>query len=261
MNYRDICDKIMEYERECGKLMLHAGRIMPKEKTGRRDVVTQFDRQIQDILTEKFTALIPGAGFFSEEQEDRDNLNGEHVFIIDPIDGTMNFVHHMNMSCISVAYASFGEICAAAVYNPYADEMFSAVKGEGAFLNGEKVHIDDCALQDSLCLFGTSPYRNDLLDRTFALARVLVEKSLDLRRSGSAELDISTVGAGRAGLFFELSLSLWDYAAGMLIVREAGGYVCTADGEPLPLDGQTHSVAAGGERQVKEFLELAEKIR
>lgn len=168
----------------------------------------------------------------------------------------MNFVRGFNHSCISVAYAERGKLCASAVYNPYVDEMFSAVAGQGAYLNGRQIHVDDVPLSESVVCFGTAPYDSTLWGKTFSLAEKVIGASLDLRRQGSAELDLCSVAAGRAGLYFELSVSLWDYAAGMLLVNEAGGRCCRTDGNPLPFDGTKTDIAAGAPRALADFLRL-----
>lgn len=256
--YQRICRLIEAAEREAAGLMLHARSILAEAKTGRRDVVTEYDRRVQETLMARLRESVPGAGFFCEEQTEQDPLDAPRLFIIDPIDGTMNFVHGFHHSCLSVAYAERGEICAAAVYDPYMDEMFSAIRGGGAFLNGQAIHAADTPLSESVACFGTAPYRSELTEETFRLARRVYEASLDLRREGSAALDLCSVAAGRAGLYFELSLSLWDYAAGALLVREAGGRLSRADGTPLLFDGQRSSIAAGGERAMADFLRLLE---
>ena len=120
--------------------------------------------------------------------------------------------------------------------------------------------MTDAPLSETIVCCGTAPYREELTGETFRLFERAYRGSLDIRRQGSAELDLCSVAAGRAGLYFELGLSLWDYAAGMLIVQEAGGLCCTIDGRPLPLDPSRPSVVAGGERAVREFLALAKQI-
>ena len=160
----------------------------------------------------------------------------------------MNFVHGFHHSCISAAYAEEGTVRVGAIYNPYIDEMFTAIRGEGAFLNGRPIAVSRDGLSESVVCFGTSPYHPELADRTFRLVRKAFDAGLDVRREGAAALDLCTVAAGRAGLYFELQLSLWDYAAGKLIVEEAGGCCCTVEGE---------GILAGSPAAVEDFLRLA----
>lgn len=253
---QSLTEKIMAAEREGAELILHAGSVGVHSKTGRRDVVTEYDKKVQELLVARLREAIPEAGFVMEESDSQDALNGEHVFIIDPIDGTMNFVHHFNHSAISVAYASFGQVLCACVYDPYADEMFSAIKGQGALLNAQPIHADPSPLNETLFCFGSSPYYPQLTDETFRLARIAFDNSLDLRRLASAELDLCAIAAGRAGLYFELLLSIWDYAAGMLIACEAGAVCCRPDGEQVSLSIEKAGIIAGGPQAVEDFLRL-----
>ena len=247
---------IVAAEREAAELVMHAHGILAECKSGHRDVVTEYDRRVQELLVERLGAACPGARFFCEENDRHDDLHAEHLFIIDPIDGTMNFVRGMNHSCLSVAYRHFGVAEAAAVYNPYVDEMFTAVNGGGAFLNGRALHASDAPLSESIVCCGTAPYREELTAETFRIMELAYRASLDIRRQGSAELDLCSVAAGRAGAYFELSLSLWDYAAGWLIVKEAGGVCTRLDGSPLPFDGSKPTVLAGGAQAWADFRAL-----
>ena len=251
-----ICDTVMAAEREAAELILHAHGILAENKTDHRNVVTEYDRRVQELLMQRLRSAVPGARFFCEESNQQDELDAEHLFIIDPIDGTMNFVRGFQHSCISVGYLHRGELWAGAVCNPYLQEMFHAVRGGGAFLNGRPIHVDPAPLSEAVVCAGTSPYRSDLTGRTFRIMEKVYRASLDIRREGSAALDLCSVAAGRAGLFFELELSLWDYAAGMLLVQEAGGLCCGVDGEVLPLDGGKHPMLAGGRQAVADFLAL-----
>ncbi len=151
--------RAMEYaEREAAELIRQAHGVLAECKSGHRDVVTEYDRRVQELLMARLGGAAPGASFFCEENDRRDDLEAERLFIIDPIDGTMNFVHGFSRSCISVACAERGELVAAAVYNPYLDELFSAVKGGGAFLNGRPIRVWSGPLSESVVCIGTSPY-------------------------------------------------------------------------------------------------------
>ena len=108
-----------------------------EEKTSKRDLVTQYDCKVQDFLIKRLKKSLPNACFYCEEQGKTDNLNAECLFIIDPIDGTMNFIKKFHHSCISIAYAKKGELLCSAIYNPYTDEMFTSIKNGGAFLNNK----------------------------------------------------------------------------------------------------------------------------
>lgn len=253
---KKVLDHITAAQHEAAELMMQAHVILAECKTGHRDVVTQYDRRIQELLMQRLSRDFPGAHFFCEENGQQDPTDAEHLFIIDPIDGTMNFVRGFGHSCISVAYMSRGELRAASVYNPYLDEQFTALSGEGAWLNGRPIHVEDAPLSETVVCCGTSPYSPELADETFDIIKKLFIASLDIRREGSAELDLCSAAAGRAGVYFEQSVSLWDFAAGMLIVREAGGIALAADGSELPMDGRKSSIVAGSKGAVHEALRV-----
>ena len=251
---RDIYNAILNAELEGAGLILHASGVLSEEKTCHRDVVTEYDRRVQELIVARLREAVPNACFFCEENALHDDLHAEHLFVIDPIDGTMNFVKGCGHSSISVAYLNRGVLTAGAIYNPYMKEMFSAIKGEGAWLNGKPIHTADTPLSENIFTFGSTPYNSEYTDETFRLARLAFDNSLDLRRGGSAALDLANVAAGRVGIFFELALSFWDYAAGCLIVQEAGGICTMLDGKPLPCDGSRPSVFAGGKRAYADFM-------
>ena len=192
MNVQDILTSVVAAEREAAALILQAHGILAECKSGRRDVVTEYDRRVQELLTARLSEAVSGARFFCEENDRHDDLNAEHLFIIDPIDGTMNFVRRLNHSCISVAYCSRGERLCGAVLNPYAEELFTAVRGEGAFLNGKPIHVDEAPLSETLVVCGTAPYSPEAVTDTFRLMEKAYRASLDIRRHPAA-------GLGRAG--------------------------------------------------------------
>ena len=153
--------------------------------------------------------------------------------MLDPIDGTMNFIRDLSLSAISLGLVRGGETLLAAVYNPFLGETFSAEKGKGAFLNGERIHVGDKSeLEGCLAAFGTSPYYKPRTAECFELYRELFLACADVRRLGSAALDICYVAAGRFDCYYEYVLSLWDFAAARLILSEAGGVITDPCGEP-----------------------------
>ena len=255
-NQKDVLNAIIAAQKEAAALILQAHGVLAETKTGHRDVVTEYDRRVQELMMARLSAAVPGAVFFCEENEQQGDLQAEHVFVIDPIDGTMNFVRGFHHSAISVAYMRSGVLRAASVYNPYAEECFSALSGEGAWCNGRSIHAGALPLSESVVCCGTAPYSPQLADSTFALMKKAFLASLDIRREGSAALDMCSAAAGRAGVYFEPTVSLWDIAAGLLLVQEAGGVCCRLDGSPVPLDGSKTSILAGGKQAVAEFLKL-----
>ena len=249
-------DRIMQtVARGAGKIILQGAgeQIRARTKTSFRDMVTQYDVQVQEYTIGKLKTSFPEAVFISEEKDGFQPKDDSLIFVIDPIDGTANFVHHCQHSCVSIGCIRGGVPVAAVVYDPFMDELFSAVKGQGAFLNGEPLSIPEHSLKESLVYFGSAPYNMELADETFQNIRKIFGKCQDIRRSGSAALDLCCVAAGRAGLFFESILSVWDYAAGALIVQEAGGVCTDMNGQALIFDRPVkRSVIAGSAQTVPE---------
>ena len=253
-----LCDDIAAIVRQAGAIVLHASRNMCiREKSGHADLVTEYDAQVQQFLETRLLALLPEAGFLGEEDLGEEaHLERPSLFIVDPIDGTTNFVKGYQHSAISVGLAQRGVMTVGVVYNPYLDEMFTATLGGGACCNGRRIHVSDAALQDSVVAFGTTPYERQYAAVTFAMAQMVFERSLDLRRTASACLDFCYTAAGRVDCYFECGLSPWDYAAGSLILQEAGGVVTDLAGRPLPI-GRRTSVAAGNRKCHGQLLKIA----
>ena len=241
-------ENLLRIIRRAGKMIrrasLTSGGVF-KKGADTANLVTVYDTAVQDYLKRGLLRLYPDAVFMAEEQEnDPAVLTAERCFVIDPIDGTANFVHGMKRSAISVAMLLGGETVLGAVYDPYLDELFYATRGGGAFVNGKTLSVSDRAPQDALTVFGTTPYEKEYAPATFALAESLFRKTRDVRRSGVAALDIAYVAAGRCDMFCEWHLSPWDIAAGILLVREAGGIVSDLDGAEPSREGRTSVFAA-----------------
>ena len=224
--------RICELVRSCGAFIRNADRssLQVDDKGGRANFVTAYDKEVQERLRAGLAEILPEVTFVGEEGEGNGYRPRGSFWIVDPIDGTTNFIKDYRVSAVSVALVVDGAAELGVVYNPYLDEMFTAVRGEGACCNGKPVRVSEEPLERGVVLFGTAPYNPEFAENTFALARAYFEKSLDIRRSGSAALDLCYVAAGRAELFFEFRLSPWDHAAGGLVVREAGGLVSDLDG-------------------------------
>ena len=248
--------KITETVKEAGKIILSAynqeSAVTAKE--GKKNFVTKYDVAVQDFLFNELGKSFPEAEFVGEEGEN--NIASKALrFIIDPIDGTTNFMQDFRCSCISVALCEGNEVIAGVVYNPYTDEIFSAEKGRGAYLNNNKITVSDRLLSDGLALFGTSPYHPENTDATFALLRKVFDFSRDIRRSGSAAYDICTVACGRCEVFFEKGLQPWDIAAGTLILKEAGGKALNYEGGEIDFSKPADVVFANP-KAYDEFITL-----
>ena len=243
--------------REAGKIMLgaHAGQEDISSKQGKANFVTKYDVAVQQFLQERLQKAFPDAAFLGEEGESSVLPEKGDVFNVDPIDGTTNFITDYRHSSISVGLARDGQMQAGVVYNPYLGEVFAAERSRGAFLNGARISCGSRGLAQGTVGFGTSPYHPDLADSSFALLRKVSEVCLDIRRSGSAALDICYAAAGRTALFFEMVLEPWDYAAASIIISEAGGACTQIDGSPITLD-KGCSILAGNPAARADFAAM-----
>lgn len=216
------------------------------EKSGDANFVTVYDVRVQSYLIEALQEQFPNARFIAEEQEnDPSTLLSDTCFVIDPIDGTTNFIHDYRHSSVSVAMFSHGETVCGAIYDPYLDELFFAEKGKGAYLNGRSMQASCRDAAHAVAILGSSPYyKAELSEKTFSMAKEVFEACADIRRSASAALDLAYIAAGRAEVFFELRLAPWDWAAGELMIREAGGRVSDMRGQPLDLSAPSSIIAA-----------------
>ena len=194
------------------------------------DLVTEIDRQSEEYLLGEIRKLFPDHHVLAEESGGK--LGGEHQWYIDPLDGTVNYAHHIPIFCVSIAYASNGSLKLAAVYDPMRDEMFTAERGKGAHLNGLRLRVSGVTKLEKSLLVTGFPY--DAWDSEFDNFSNFVmfsKMSLGVRRLGSAALDLAYVAAGRFDGFWELGLNPWDVAAGGLICEESGGRVTNVFGE------------------------------
>ena len=244
-----IMDQILEITRECGEIILSAKQIESSvtEKSGPANFVTEYDKKVQKVLFQKLKEVIPTAQFIGEEEENHGSIGAGYTFIIDPIDGTTNFIKEYKWSSISIGLLKDGKPYMGVVYNPYLKELFYAEKGKGAFVNGKPIHASSHPIAEGIVLFGTAPYYPELTDKTFETIRKFYDVALDIRRSGSAALDLCYVASGRAEIFFELILQPWDYTAGSLIVSEAGGIVTTLEQTEIVYHMPVSLIAGGRE--------------
>ena len=233
-------EQIRTIAKEAGEIMLEAADPKIKSKSGHANFCTETDERIQDFLIDRLSRVLPEARFLGEEEgqdEFTEKMKSGFVFVLDPIDGTSNYIYGYRPSVVSIALLKDGRPYIGVIYNPFDDMMFSAEKGSGAYLNGERVMSSERPLSDSLAVFGTAPYYTELQDRTFDIARNLLPLCVDIRRSGTAAWDMCCVAMGVCNLYFELRIQIWDYAAAALIAEEAGCAVTDPVGDPLSYTG------------------------
>jgi myo-inositol-1(or 4)-monophosphatase len=207
---------------------------------GPANFVTAADRRAEDILRQELQHARPGYGFLGEEGGMREGADKTHRWIVDPLDGTMNFLHGIPHFAISIALEREGTIVAGVVYNPANDELFTAERGKGAFLNDQRLRVAARKrLADAVVACALPhPSRGDV-ELVRKEHNAVQDEVAGLRRFGAAALDLAWVAAGRFDAYWERSLSPWDMAAGIALVREAGGFV-------TDLDGREAMLASGG---------------
>lgn len=217
------------------QIAIQAGNMMLKgfdsiqEKTDVANIVTNKDIEIQEYIISELKQLLPASTFIAEENNTYEECDGD-IWIIDPIDGTTNFAYDYHHSAVSIALLRDHEVILAVCYQPYLKEMYTAQKGMGAYLNDKKLQVRKNSLSSGLVLCGTSPYHKHMAEQTFEHMKQIFLHGRDIRRSGSAVLDICYVAAGRVDAFYEEILSPWDYAAASLILKEAGGDIAVING-------------------------------
>ena len=240
-------DQVLQMVREAGELFMDeeaAGDITVK---GLADYATQVDIRVQEFIKERLTGWYPGIAFMGEEGEDSQVGDARVFWILDPVDGTTNLIHRCRHSAISLALCVEGQVVFGVVYNPYQKDVYLAKKGEGAFLNGTPIHVSRAAnLGESIVTIGTSPYNKELAHQNFELFERVFMKTQDIRRSGSAALELACIACGRLDGFFERSLKPWDFAAGALLITEAGGQITTFSGEPVDFHHKDDILADNG---------------
>jgi len=235
-----ICLEIESAAREAGNFIMKESAtfdIHSTETKGLNNFVTYVDKGSERMLIEKLGSLIPEAGFIAEEGTSV-KKGEKYNWIIDPLDGTTNFLHGVHPFAVSIGLMKDGEIIAGVVHEAGGQETFTAWKGGGAWLNGKKIHVSTVpVLAGALAATGFPYNLFDRLDPYMELLKYLVKNTQGIRRLGSAAIDLAYVACGRYDLFFEYDLKIWDVAAGMLIVREAGGIFSDFSGRMTGLDG------------------------
>jgi len=223
---------------------------------GPRNFVTAADRRAEEIVRTELAKARPDYGFLGEEGGAREGADKTHRFIVDPLDGTTNFLHGIGHFAVSIALERAGLIVAGVVYNPANDELFVAERGKGAFLNDRRLRVAArTRLADAIVACGMPHYgRGGDLALARAEIAVAQREFAGLRRYGAATLDLAWVAAGRLDAYWERDLSPWDLAAGSLLVREAGGFVSDCDGgDDIFNEAQ---IVAGNETMHRELLRL-----
>ncbi|MFH0762421.1 MAG: inositol monophosphatase family protein [Candidatus Omnitrophota bacterium] len=255
MNYLDIAIKAARVAGKIHKKYFNSS-LKVKTKSSSFDLLTVADTEAEDAAVSLIKRYCPDHNFLAEERRYQ-KTDSEYTWIIDPLDGTNNFASGMPIFCASVALMHKGRILAGAVYDVTRDELFYARQGKGAYLNGRRIRVNSAdTLKRSLLITGFYYSRSEEMVRTLeTIRRFFLKHILGLRRLGAAALDLCYIACGRAAGFWEFELSPWDFAAGKLIVEEAGGRVSGAGGEEVRLT-EKHFIVASNKKIHQQMLEV-----
>ena len=239
VNPQALRDDAVEWARQAGAILREShGGAHRLERKSPIDLVTETDRRAEALILERLRARYPDHAVLAEESGA--HATGAKVrWLIDPLDGTTNYAHNYPFFCVSIAAEVEGTLAAGAIYDPVRDEMFAAARGLGATLNGGPLQVSAVAqLEDSLLVTGFPYDVREHPERHVPLFQAFLTRAQGIRRDGSAALNLCYLAMGRFDGFWEGRLSPWDMAAGVLIVREAGGTVTRYDGAEFALDGR-----------------------
>ncbi len=257
-----LVEAAAEAARAGGEVLERYWRSLPRGAVAEKrknDFVTRADKESEDVIVARIRDRFPQDGFLGEEGGQRGAGGESRVWVVDPLDGTTNFIAGFPFWCVSVAARERGEIVAGAIWDPLRRELYAGERSGGAFRNGERLRVTERQSLDGAFLATGFPFRHkDRIDLYLALFRELFLHARAIRRAGSAALDLANVAAGVYDGFFEFKLSVWDIAAGSLLIEEAGGRVTDFDG------GNRHwergNVVAGSPAIAAEIVKAASRL-
>ena len=261
MDLKELTKNVTDLARETGKYILSRQDDIRKikiESKGVHDYVTEVDKNSEKQIVEQLKKFIPESGFIAEEKTET-HISDTYNWIVDPLDGTTNYIHGLRPTAVSIALQYKKQTILGVVYEIGADEAFYAYKDGGAFLNGEKIRVTQTAkVNDALLATGFPFHDYDRLDEFMETLTYFMRNSHGLRRLGSAATDLVYVACGRFDGFYEYSLSPWDVAAGAFIVEEAGGKISDFKGGDNWLFGR--EIIASNSVMFDEFLQIIKQI-
>ncbi len=225
-----------------------------ESKSHVNDLVTECDKTSEEMIKETLKRQFPHHGFYCEESG-REDSQQDYTWIIDPLDGTVNFARKIPFFSVSIALLYNGKIQVGVVYCPFTEELFTAKKGQGAYLNQNKIAVSSVqTIKKSLGATGFPYVVENRVEACIKPIERLLIQGVGLRRLGSAAIDLAYLACGRFDLFFEVSLEAWDYAAAALLIEEAGGLITDYHNQPLPFT-RSSSVMATNNRLHKAFIQ------
>lgn len=225
------------------------------QKDGFANIVTSSDLAVQEFLCEHLSALLPGSGFICEE-DDVINASQEYTWIIDPIDGTANYARGVKQCAISVALKQHDDIVMGVVYVPRDNELYYAEKGRGAYLNGKQIHVSQRQFADAVLCTALPVYYKEHAPECADIILRAFQQCNDVRRFGAAAPELCYLALGRFELYFEYTLSPWDFAAATLVLTEAGGVLTDRNGNKPTFTEKTGVVAANTAENHARLLAL-----
>jgi myo-inositol-1(or 4)-monophosphatase len=251
-------DLALELARRAGAVLRDGyGHVASVRYKGPIDPVTEYDLRSEALIRDALQAAFPGDSILGEEGGATGSGAGR--WLIDPLDGTVNFAHSIPIFAVSIAFSQNDQMQLGVIYDPMRDELFQAAAGRGAWLNGERLHVSAAEELDRSLLVTGFPYDiRSVSNNNLGHYADFALRTMGVRRLGSACLDLAYVAAGRFDGYWEFAVEAWDIAAGMLLVEEAGGLVTRADGRPDPLAPPTSIVAAGPRLHAHMLAVLAE---
>jgi myo-inositol-1(or 4)-monophosphatase len=227
----------IEIAREAGKILVdESSRPLSIVYKGEVDIVTQADKRSEQTIVTRLKEYFPDHAIVAEEGSGHENAS-EFRWHVDPLDGTTNFAHGYPCFCVSIALARQSSLLVGVVYNPVYNELYAAVRGEGATLNGKRIQVSKVPTVSTSLLCTGFPVQNRNVSRNLRYYGEFTMRTHGVRRDGSAALDLAAVAAGRFDGFWEFGLKTWDTAAGVLLVEEAGGKITDFVGSPYQLGG------------------------
>lgn len=260
MNLETLCSQVQELAREVGRfiyderLKFTADDIILK---GKSDMVTYVDKTSEAHIVKGLRELLPGSGFIAEEGTAKDN-GEKYRWVIDPLDGTTNYIHGISPFAVSIGLLDDDEIVMGVIYEISLNEMFYAWKGSKAYMNGKEIHVSTASTTtDALIATGFPYYDFSKLDQYMKAMDYFMRNSHGMRRLGSAAADLAYVAAGRFEAFYEHALHSWDVAAGIIIIKQAGGKVSDFNGGDNYLFGG--EMVACNANYYDEFYEIVHK--
>ncbi|MBI5273505.1 MAG: inositol monophosphatase [Chlamydiales bacterium] len=263
----DIKEDPSELSSFAMQLALQAGRILKggfgshflvESKTDRHDLVTEYDRKVESFLIGEIKKKYPSHSFLAEESGASNTDQSGLKWIIDPLDGTVNFAHHIPMFSVSIAITHQDTVLVGCIYNPMVDEMFHAIYQHGSYLNNKKIQVSSTKkLKDAMIATGfpynvaENPFH--CIDQFAHIAKL----GIPIRRIGSAAIDLAYVAAGKFDAFWEVILQPWDFAAGLLIIKESGGMVSDLKGRPVSIYQKSSIVATNSHLHTQAIEHLS----